>query len=50
VHLGGHETFQDMVARLPRFVEEVYNARRLHSAPGHLSPMRFEKVNARRAA
>ncbi len=50
MHLGGHETFQDMVARLPRFVEEVYNARRLHSAPGHLSPMRFEKVNARRAA
>jgi putative transposase len=50
VHLGGYETFQDVVARLPRFLEEVYNARRLHSALGYVSPARFEEINTREAA
>jgi putative transposase len=50
VHLNGYETFADVVARLPRFLEEVYNVRRLHSALGCLSPARFEEINAREAA
>jgi putative transposase len=50
VHLNGCETLQDVAARLPRFLEEVCNAKRLHSALGHLSPARLEETNTREAA
>jgi putative transposase len=50
VHPGGHETFADVVARRPRFIDEVYNTKRPPSALGYLSPARFEEVNAREAA
>ena len=46
VYVGDYETFEDLVADLPTFIEDIYNAIRLNSALGNLSPNTFKKIDA----
>lgn len=50
VYAAGYETFQDVLDRLPYFIEDVYNAKRLHSALGYRPPQEFEDHIAQKVA
>jgi putative transposase len=42
IYLSEYETYEDVVNRLPRFIEEIYNRKRIHSSIGYLTPEEFE--------
>jgi len=43
VYLTEYRTFNDAYENIERFIEEVYNEKRLHSSIGYLPPNEFEK-------
>jgi transposase InsO family protein len=45
-----YSTIDDVIRRLPRFIEEYYNQRRLHSSLGYRPPDEFERLHSHPAA
>ena len=41
--MNEYEIFDDALANIQRFIEKVYNEKRLHSGIGYMSPNKFEK-------
>jgi len=44
VYLQEYQTFEEAEASIGRFLEEVYNRKRLHSSLGYLPPCEFEEL------
>jgi len=42
IYMWDYETYEDVIGRLPHFIEEVYNRKRLHSSIGYMPPEEFE--------
>jgi len=43
VYMNEYETYQDVYENIERFIEKVYNEKRLHSSIGYLPPNKFEQ-------
>jgi putative transposase len=44
VHLWEYRTMEDVQRRIPYFIEDVYNQKRLHSSLGYRPPSEFESL------
>ena len=42
IDLSEYEDFADALRQLGRFLEDVYNIKRIHSSLGYLTPSEFE--------
>ena len=44
IYLWEYQTLADVQKRLPYFIEQVYNQKRLHSSLGYRPPNEFEQI------
>ena len=44
VHLWEYRTIEDVQRRIPYFIDEVYNLKRLHSSLGYRPPCEYEAL------
>ena len=44
VYMFSYETYNEVTGRIPYFIEEVYNKKRLHSSLGYMPPEEFEDI------
>jgi putative transposase len=42
VHVKQYKTMDDVINNLPKFIDEIYNEKRLHSSLGYMPPSEFE--------
>ena len=47
VDLSEYQNFAEAVSQISRFIEDVYNEKRIHSSLGYLTPLEFEAVWSR---
>jgi transposase InsO family protein len=50
VYLWQYEIFSDVAERIPYFIEDVYNRKRLHSSLSYLPPEEYERLLAKNSS
>lgn len=50
VHLWNYKTILDVLDRVPYFIEEIYNKKRLHSSLDYQTPEEYEKTNQNKSS
>jgi transposase InsO family protein len=50
VYLWEYETFSDVTKRIPYFIEDMYNKKRLHSSSGYRLPEEYERLLAKKGS